>query len=270
MRSRCVALITRNPGLYADLAGTLRERRIPSVSLLPGQRIPSRVAVVLTSPQEAAEIAFPRVLAVAGKTDRTAIWAAVAGAIGGTTARELVVGIDPGPRPGYAVLSDEAPLAHGNLDTPEAVAPLGRELRRAFPEARLLFRVGSGDQNSRYRILNALWSLRRPVEIVDESGTTVRGRRRPRDAESAARIARTRGHRVRERTPLRITAGEVANLQRLSRLESGGRFTIPRSLALQVLEGKISLSDALREGERRYPSSPGRRDRPEPPSQELS
>lgn len=259
MRRCSVALVTRDPSLYADLAGALRERRISTLSFLPGERIPPSVAVVLTSPEEACSISFPRVIAVGSSGDRSALWAAVEGARVGVPTRDLVVGIDPGPRPGYAVLSGEASLVKGNLESPESVAIFGRQLQRRFPEAAVVFRVGSGDRIARDRILQALWSLRRPVELVDESGTTARGRPRPRDAASAEQIARSRGQRIRGAHSVRITAGEIANLQRVSREESGGHFTIPKTLAVQVLEGRISLSDALREGERRYPRSVSRR-----------
>lgn len=270
MRHRSVALITRDPGLYADLAGALRERKISTVSLLPGDRIPATVAVVLTSPDEARMITFPRVIPVGASPDRSALWAAVEGALSGVPAQEVFVGIDPGPRPGYAVLSAGVSLAQGNLDSPEAVAMFGRQIQRRFPDATVVYRVGSGDSTSRDRILQGLWDLRRPVELVDETGTTRRGRPRPRDPESAERIARVRGHRVHLPARVHVTPGEVANLQRVSREESGGRFTIPKALAVQVLEGRISLSEALREGERRYPRS-GARPAPAPrPAQESS
>lgn len=135
----------------------------------------------------------------------------------------------------------------------------GRQLERRFPEATVVYRVGSGDRTARDRILQVLWNLRRPVEMVDESGTTARGHPRPRDPASAERIARSRGQRVREPNSVRVTQGEITNLQRVSREESGGHFTIPKALAVQVLEGRISFSDALREGERRYPRSVPRR-----------
>jgi hypothetical protein len=270
VRRRSVALVTRDPTLYADLAGALRERRIATLSLLPGERIPASVAVVLTSPVEARSISFPRVIAVGSGSDRSVLWAAVEGARAGVATQELVVGIDPGPRPGYAVLSGDASLAKGNLESPESVAMFGRQLQRRFPGASLIFRVGSGDRTARDRILQVLWSLRRPVELVNESGTTARGRPRPRDAASAERIARSPGQRVHDPGSVRVTPGEVANLQRVSREESGGHFTIPKTLATQVLEGHISLSDALREGERRYPRSVSRRTPSAPSSREAS
>ena len=42
-----------------------------------------------------------------------------------------------------------------------------------------------------------------------------------------------------------FTAGEVANLQRLSREGSGGRVTISRSSAHRVLRGEITLAEAV-------------------------
>ena len=252
VRIRCVALATRDPALYADLAGVLREQRIPSVSLLPGDRIPAHVAIVLTSPAEADSIRHPRVVGVPPDADRTSLVAAVTEAVAAMDpAAELVVGIDPGPRPGYAVLSTSACLIQGSLEAPEQAADLGRHLHRRFPERPLRFRVGSGDPLSRTRIVNALWELHRPIELVDESGTTPRGHRRPRDPVAARRIAGTPGRRVEGPSPLRITDGEITNVQRLSRETSGGHLTISRALASRVLEGQLTLLQAVEEGRRR-------------------
>ena len=38
--------------MYAELAAVLRERRIPTVSILPCDRVPDRVVAVLTSEWE--------------------------------------------------------------------------------------------------------------------------------------------------------------------------------------------------------------------------
>lgn len=249
MRTRCVALVTRDALLYAELAAVLRERRIPTVSLLPGERIPDRVAIVLTSPAEADSLRHDHVVGVPHEGDRTALWAEVTGALAASDAVELVVGIDPGPRPGYAVLADDRPIAAGVLDDPEAVGRLSGHLRRRFPARSIRFRVGSGDRPTRDRILSTLLGLHRTIELVDEQGTTPRGRR-PRDPVAAAAIARTPGRPIHDRPMLTATAGEIANLQRLSRERSGGRFTIPRPLAARVVRGELSLADAIADVDR--------------------
>ena len=208
LRTRCVALATLDAALYEELASELRHRRLASVSIVPGERIPAQAAVVLTSPAEAHRIRHSRVLAVTAGGDRTSLWAAVEDALHPEEgSAELVVGIDPGPRPGYAVLSGERCLAEGVLEAPEAAAQLATNLRHRFPSQDLLFRVGSQDHVARDRILNALAPLRRPIELVDESGTTPRGRRRPRDAIAARAIARQAGRKFLGNAEVAITPG---------------------------------------------------------------
>jgi hypothetical protein len=246
LRHRSVALVTRDPALYGELAGFLRERRLPSVSLLPGQRIPDRVAVVLTSPEEAREISHPNVLVVAEGGDRRALAAAVEHALEvGEPVGDLVVGIDPGPRPGYAVFAGPTCIAEGILDSPEAAGTFSSQLRHRFASRHVLFRVGMGDPPSRNRVVNALLRHHRSVELVDEQGTTPRGHRRPRDAAAARSIAHGLGRVVREFLPTTPTPGEIANTQRLSREGSGGQVTISRSSAHRVLRGEISMAEAV-------------------------
>jgi len=238
--------MTRDPALYADLAGTVRDRSIPSLSLLPGQRIPSYVAVVLTSPQEAASISHRNVIAVPEDGDRRSLWAAVESSLyAREKGSELTLGIDPGPRPGYAVYDGAECVGAGVLESPESSAELASQLRRRFPDHRLLIRVGGGDHLARDRIVNSLLPLRRPVEIVDEQGTTPRGKRRPSDLAAAKAIARTPGTLVREQVPLWVTQGEITNLQRESRERSGSQFTISRAEAHRVLRGELTLAQAV-------------------------
>jgi hypothetical protein len=263
LRTRCVALVTRDPALYADMAGLLRERHIPSVSLLPGQRIPGRASVVLTSPSEVALIHHPRVLAVPEDGDRAALLVAVEGGLVAEDGQgELVVGIDPGPRPGYAVLSGGRPLSSGSLESPEAAGQFGTHLHRRFPDRPIRFRVGDGDRIARNRIVNALSPLRRPIEVVNEEGTTPRGHRRPRDLAAATAIAASPGRLVHGHLPLTITPGDIRNLQRLSREGSGGRFTISARIAEGVLRGELTLGDALADGRRRLTSGDSPRREP--------
>lgn len=243
---RCVALVTRDPSLYGEIAATLRERRIPCVSLLPGQRIPERVAVVLTTPSEVKQVNHPHVLSVPEGGDRAALWAAVGHALHAKDLdAEIVVGIDPGPRPGYAVLSGNAVIGEGVLESPEAMVEFANHLRHRFPSRSIRHRVGSGDPVRCNRIVNGLLAHRRSVELVDEQGTTPRGHRRPRDMLAARQIAATAGRAVVFPLSVQVTEGEVANVQRLSRIGSDGRLTIPRAVAHRVLQGEMTLSEAV-------------------------
>ncbi|HTT25652.1 MAG TPA: hypothetical protein VMH90_01640 [Thermoplasmata archaeon] len=264
MRSRCVGLITEDPALYADLAPALRERGIPSVSLWPGERIPERIAVVLTSPREAGLIAHPRVVAVAPEVDRSTLWAVVENAMASRDAPlrgDLIIGVDPGPRPGYAVIQSGRVLVAGVLESPESVGPWAEALARQFPGHRLTFRVGSGDPPDRNRILEVLAAHACIFELVDERRTTPRGNRRGRDAAAARAIARLPGRAVGRLPKVRPTRGALTDIQRLSREGSGGRFTISREVARQVLVGDLTLRQAIDAGSVRYAAgaSPGPR-----------
>jgi hypothetical protein len=246
VRRLSVALVTRDPALYGELAGFLRERRWAAVSLLPGQRIPESVAVVLTSPSEAGLIHHEHVLTVGHEGDHRALGAAVEHALeSGDREGEVIVGIDPGPQPGYAVWVGSSCLGAGNLESPESVGLFASQIHHRFPSRHVLFRVGAGDPPDRNRIVNQLLVHHRSIEVVDEHRTTPRGHRRPRDAAAARSIAQIRGDTIRERIPLTFTAGEISNLQRLSREHSGGRFTISRSSAVRVLRGEVSLTEAV-------------------------
>jgi hypothetical protein len=265
VRQRSVALVTRDPRLYHELAGFLRERGLPSVSLLPGDRIPESVAVVLTSDDELATIEHPHVLPVAEGGDRRALGAAIAHALHAIPDDvDLVVGIDPGPRPGYAIVSDDLTLGEGVLDAPDSIGVFAVQLRHRFPSRRVVFRVGSGDPPARNRIVNDLLSRRRNVELVDENGTTPHGRRRPRDAAAARRIASEAGTPIHEPLVAAITPGEIANVQRLSREGSGGRLTISRSSAHRVLRGEVTLAEAVDQAIARRSGPSERADRPSP------
>lgn len=263
VRLRSVALVTRDPSLYHAMAGFLRERGWPSESLLPGTRIPDHVAVVLTSADEAVHIDHPRVLAVHEDADLRTLAAAVTHALlPGEKDAEIVVGIDPGPCPGYAILAGTFCLGEGNLDNPAALGPFAAQLHHRFPSRAVRFRVGSGAPRERNQIVNVLLDHRRAVEVVDEGGSTPRGRRRPRDAVAARTIARSAGRAIRAPLPVTYTPGEVANLQRLSREGSGGRVTISRSSAHRVLTGELTLAQAVDEAVARNRGPSHARDRP--------
>jgi hypothetical protein len=245
VRERAIGILTEDPALYGELALFLKERKIPLVSLLPGKKIPQRVAVVVTSSGEAPGLSFePKVVARPGRMLET--WAAIQVCLGERSERgELIVGVDPGLRPGFAIVATGGRcIDQGVVESPESVVTLCTRLRQTFPRTPLIFRVGNGDHVRCSRIVNSLLSAKARVEIVDERRTTPHGRR-DNDPISALVIASSQGKRVSARQSLHITQGDVGDVQRLSREHSGGRYTIPRELASAVLEGRMSLSQAV-------------------------
>lgn len=250
---KVLGILTEDFRLYHDLVAALKARDLPFVSLSFSRRIPDSVGAVLTSPAEAGRIRLRRVVAVDD------IDSSIAKAIqilkGKSAWTDLWIGIDPGREPGVAVIGDGEVIDTRIAASPEAVAFHVRQAIRTFPATDARIRIGHGDPTNRNRILNALSRDQLPVEIVDEAGTT---RRTPQpDVDAAIDIARTRGHRAEPPFEVRPTPGEVREIQRRSRLDSGGVVTISSDLAGAVARGDLSLEDAIARARRKDRRSKG-------------
>ncbi len=238
---KLLGILTEDFRLYHDLVAALKARDIPFVTLSFSRRVPETVGAILTSSAEAARVRSPNAVIVDDVDG--AIARALQVLKGKTQWRELLIGVDPGHEPGVAVLGDGDVLDTRLAPTPEAVREQVRAALRMFPAKEVRVRVGHGDPTNRNRILNSLAGDRLRVEIVDEAGTT---HRTPQpDLDAAVDIARTPGVRVEPPFEVRPTPGEVREIQRRSRLESGGQVTISTELADAVARGKLTLEAAV-------------------------
>ncbi len=154
-----------------------------------------------------------------------------------------VVGIDPGERPGIAIYSAGKRIAVTSASSPEDVSRFTRVISSLVGVRRVLVRIGNGDPTNRNRIIRSVWSTCHSVEIVDEKSTS---RIAGSDGEAAAIIAGTPGIRLSELPELSPTDGEIRNIQRRSRLSSGGLTTISRTMAKSVATGEYTLDEAIR------------------------
>jgi len=238
---KVLGLLTEDFRLYHDLVAVLKARDLPFVSLSFARRIPDTVGAVLTSPAEAGRVRSRHIVAV--DDIDSSIAKAIQVLKGKSFWSELLIGIDPGREPGVAMVGDGEVIDTRIAASPEAVAFHVRQAIRTFPATEIRVRIGHGDPTNRNRILNALARDRLRVEIVDEAGTT---HRTPQpDVDAAIDIARTPGRRVQPPFEIRPTPGEVREIQRRSRLESGGLVTISSELAGAVARGDFSLEEAI-------------------------
>lgn len=244
---KVLGILTEDFRLYHDLVAALKSRELPFVSLAFSRRIPETVGAVLTSPAEVPRIRFHHVVAVQDMDN--AIARALQLLKGKTEWQELLIGVDPGHEPGVAVLGDGDVLDTYLAPSPEAVGERIRVALRTFPARQVRVRVGHGDPTNRNRILNSLSEDGLRVEIVDEAGTTHRTRQP--DLDAAVDIARTPGVRVHPPFAVRPTPGEVREIQRRSRLQSGGQVTISSELADAVARGEVTLDAAIQRQRRR-------------------
>lgn len=210
---RRLAVLTSDFSLYHDLVRSLRDRGLAFTSLAFGERPDPTVGVVLTSWKDSLRSDLPAevpVVAVPVDHDgREDVDGAIAQALrvleGVEGYTEVVVGVDPGKRPGVALLADGRLLETAQVYRVVDAASLVVALLRQYPHERAVVRVGHGAPPERDEIVRALWPLREDgvrIEVVDETGTTpVTGAvELPPDVAAAILIARTSGRAV-ERPP---------------------------------------------------------------------
>jgi len=245
---KTLGVYTKDFSLYHDIVKGLKKRKVAYVSLSILDNIPRRIGVILTSQKELKEIPLNKTVAVDSQdTVDYAIDLALQKLTGKELYSKIFIGIDPGERPGIAIVGDDILLQKMQVEGPENVASEIKRFLNVYPSKEICIRIGHGSMITRNRIINSLISLKIPIEIVDETRTTPpqQKRRCVRDGEAAASIALISGGRVQTTLPIETSRGAIKNIQKRSRQLSEGRFTISECTALQVLKGEISLLEAI-------------------------
>ena len=239
---RVVGILTEDSRMYFEILTALRSEGLKHVSLEFSEPLPTNVAVIMSTEGERHRIPFDKV--VTDPNPDVAMEEVKSILAGEKDLTTIVVGIDPGNRPGIAaVASDGTALMRMQAPDPEGVQPLVDEVANRYSSSVLVVRIGNGDRTNRNRIFNVLWDCGYSVEIVDERNTTKRSKTP--DEDAAYEIALTPGYAPRERQEVSPLPGEIRNIQRLSRLQSEGELTISRVLAEKVASGKISMEEAV-------------------------
>ena len=246
---KSLGVLTSDFSVYYDLVQALRERGVPFVPIAPGETVPPSVGVVVTTSDEAPTLDAHDAYVVTFTTAEETIADALRMLHNPGPFRTCVIGIDPGERPGVAVLADGRILRLVHARGPEAVGDIARSAIERVPAERFLVRIGNGAPTFRDRILQTLGGLDAALELVDETRTTPSDYRGPaeRDTGAATAIALTPGTllRVSELRPARPSEGELRDIQRKSRVASDGQVTISRALARNVALGRLTLDDAI-------------------------
>lgn len=240
-RQGVLVVATEDFELYHELVGRLRERSVEFTTVEPGDQLPPGTDVVLTAGETVDAPEDVPVIEARADEPRRAIEEALLVYRGGEG--RTVVGIDPGERPGVAVLVGDVVVATFQV-APERVADLvEREIADA-PDP--LVRIGDGARLVGARIID---ELSVPVELVDESGTTPylgAGARNVGDVVAAINIARREGESVDSRD-IEPTEGELKRIRDRSREHGETNRAIDTSLARRVAAGELTIAEALTE-----------------------
>jgi hypothetical protein len=247
-----IVVATGDFELYHELVGELRDRDAAFTTVDPGDDLPEGTTAVIVSPDDpdptdpgggdASDGDDPTIdddlilvrAAPGGARE------AVADALAAGTSGRRTIGIDPGAKPGIAVLDGGEITAAFQVPETEVPGVIDAEME-SHPDA--VVRVGDGARLRGARIVD---DLDVPVELVSEEGTTPHlgsGARGMGDVLAAVNIARRRGDPVTERS-VDPTAGEIREIKHRARERSGDR-TLPDALARAVADGELTLEEAL-------------------------
>jgi len=193
-----IAVATVSGRAYYWLVNELNKRKIPFLSLIPGEAIPPSIKVVITTKDERGRIDHPSVLIYDPQESPSAVIDEAVRIIQGKKIyEELVIGIDPGKTFGVAVLGDGNVLEKKERLTLEVAIDSVLTAIDRHPARRYRIKIGDGVPE----LAEEMASRLEPsipegavVEIVSEMGTSnsrergVRGKIS--DADAAVNIAR--------------------------------------------------------------------------------
>jgi hypothetical protein len=181
-----IGVLTADVRLYYDLAKFLRSRNMKFRLLDFAKPIPLDIGVVLTSREELSAIEFTPKIAVSEL--ESGMRQALQAMNGLGPSQVLVIGVDPGPEPGIAALSDDKVIETRDAQSPEHAADIILGILSDYSYSQCVLRMGDGSPEHRDRILELVSGNFNYVEIVDESCTSnsIRGFH----VEAAIKIAR--------------------------------------------------------------------------------
>ncbi|WP_158853227.1 hypothetical protein [Halorhabdus sp. CUG00001] len=238
-----IVLATADFELYHGVVTELRDRGVTFTTIEPDEPLPDRTEAVVVGPEEAvdppADIA---VVEAAPAEPRRAVEDLLAIMRG--DAGRVIVGIDPGEKPGIAVLAGDVVIGAFQVPADQVGAVVRREIEGATDP---LVRIGDGARLVGSRVVDDLEDV--PVEVVDETGTTPylgTGARGMGDVLAAVNIARIEGERV-DSIDIEPTAGELQRITDRSREAGDDNRAIDEQLARRVAAGKLTIEEALTE-----------------------
>lgn len=237
-----IVVATDDFEVYHGVVQALRDRSVEFTTVESGDPIPERTSLVIVGPGESSDVPEGvQVVTAEPDASRRAVEDALARLRGGDG--RTIVGIDPGEKPGIAVLVGDVVVAAFQVPPSEVGRVVSREVEDAVDP---VVRVGDGARLLGSQIID---DIDAPVELVDETGTTPylgTGARGMGDVLAAANIARIDGEPIDSRT-IEPTAGEIQRIKDRSRDASDTNRAIDEDLARRVAVGELTIDEALAE-----------------------
>ena len=191
-------MVTEKSRAHYALVSRLKRAGLPFYDLVQGSPA-TECGIILTTAEEALALSGAgAILALEDLDDDPEVFMGqVVSKLDGTS-QEIRVGVDPGKRIGLAVFYGEKKLGTHTHHSPASVAAKVAAFSAGIPSSEIVVRVGNGDRSAARKLVESIHgeAPRARIELVDESGTSLRTRRAkgiPLDQSSASRIAFRKG-----------------------------------------------------------------------------
>lgn len=239
-----VVVATADFEVYHAVVNSLRDRDVAFTTIDISDPFPPETSVIITGPGDTLEHVPTGVDVI--RADATNPRVAVEEVL--VPDREptgkRVIGVDPGLKPGVAVLEGDMVVSAFQVPMENVVDVIHEE---AMNTKDPVIRIGDGARLRGSKIIKGLQVD--TIEIVDETGTTPyvgTGARGMGDVLAAVNIARREGEPVTERE-IEPTQGELQVIKDSAREQSRENRAIPEGLARRVAKGELSIDEALDE-----------------------
>jgi len=201
-----VAVATVQGKAYFLIVNKLREQNIPFISLVPGQSVPAKMTLVITTEQEKHLVNHEKILVFHSEDELDSLVDEVKKILLGKEAFDkIVVGIDPGMAIGLVAVADGKVIEEGNcFSSKEVINSILKILRNVnFAVTSVSVKIGNGVPVYK-ELLEGLDGALPPqvvLEVVGEAGTNKplkenKRSRGVRHISSATRIAGRTGNIV--------------------------------------------------------------------------
>ena len=171
-----VAVATVQGKAYFFIVNKLREQNIPFISLVPGESVPAKITVVITTEQEKQLVNHEKILVFHSEDELESLVDQVKKILLGKDAFDkIVIGIDPGEATGLVAVADGKVIEQGNcFSTKELTDSVLKVLRNVnFAVTRVSVKIGNGVPiyMELLKELDVALPPQVVLEVVSEAGT---------------------------------------------------------------------------------------------------